>query len=257
MACIPCETQSVTSVASFVARVARAVVVLAAALVAPDFVFAILVAYALALVIDVLIDTLADVLDEVITSDKPSSWAAFDSSTDATFDRAHSLQARMPSDHVCSWFESTALPHFPNQDPPRLQQLLLPDFLMIPHLEHTGIVSGILAAGVQMSMLVEYKCKDIHAATQPSICVVWIKYTSTCHINLELTFTGLHALNPLVIHLPIAGTPAVLKPGTTRSATACYTGSLENAALRARHRFDARHTDWRGDWCPGYQISFR
>ena len=66
-------------------------------------------------------------------------------------------------------------------------------------------------------------------------------------INLELTFTGLRALNPLVIHLPIAGTPAVLKPGTTRSATACYTGSLENAALRARHRFDARHTDWRGD----------
>ena len=75
-------------------------------------------------------------------------------------------------------------------------------------------------------------------------------------LNLELTLTGLHALNPLVVHLAVAGTPAVLEPGTTRSATACYPGSLEHAALGAHDRLDAGHTDWRGGWCPGDEVSF-
>ena len=38
------------------------------------------------------------------------------------------LQAWMPSCHVCSRFSSLALPQLPNQDPPRAQQLSLPDF---------------------------------------------------------------------------------------------------------------------------------
>ena len=57
-------------------------------------------------------------------------------------------------------------------------------------------------------------------------------------LNLALTFAGLHALRPAVINIPVAGTPAVLKPGATRSATTCSAGFLEHAAFGTRHRFD-------------------
>ena len=57
-------------------------------------------------------------------------------------------------------------------------------------------------------------------------------------LNFELTFAGIHALRPLVIDIPVAGTPAVLKPGATRSATAYSAGFLEHAALWARRRTD-------------------
>ena len=38
------------------------------------------------------------------------------------------LQAWMPSCHVCSRFAVLEYPQVPNQDPPRAQQLSLPDF---------------------------------------------------------------------------------------------------------------------------------
>ena len=45
------------------------------------------------------------------------------------------LQARQPWYHVCS----PSAPQLPNQEPPRAQQLCLPD-LWVPHLRHTGLV---------------------------------------------------------------------------------------------------------------------
>ena len=54
------------------------------------------------------------------------------------------LHARMPSNHVCSNFESPPPlpPHLPNQAPPRLQQLSLPD-LFAPHLLGLGLELGL------------------------------------------------------------------------------------------------------------------
>ena len=49
-----------------------------------------------------------------------------------------------------------------------------------------------------------------------------------------LTFAGLHALKPPVIDVSVAGTSAVLKPSTARSATTDSAGFLEGAALWAR-----------------------
>ena len=54
-------------------------------------------------------------------------------------------------------------------------------------------------------------------------------------LNLALTFAGLHALRPAVINIPVAGTPAVLVPGTTRSATTASAGFLERVTLWANH----------------------
>ena len=48
------------------------------------------------------------------------------------------LQACTPSSHVWSKLESPSSPHFLNQEPPRAQQLSFPDFLLVPHLKHTG-----------------------------------------------------------------------------------------------------------------------
>ena len=61
----------------------------------------------------------------------------------------------------------------------------------------------------------------------------FLQYT----VSLELTFTSLHALRPLVINVFVAGTAAVLVPSTTRSATTVSAGFLERAALWTRHRF--------------------
>ena len=65
-------------------------------------------------------------------------------------DRAF-LQARIPSYHVCQFsFAPPALPQFPNQEPPRPQQLRLPDFSMLPHLRHTALRVAVIvvATGV-------------------------------------------------------------------------------------------------------------
>ena len=55
-------------------------------------------------------------------------------------------------------------------------------------------------------------------------------------ISLQLTFASLNALKPPVINVSVAGTPAVLKPSTTRSATTDSAGFPERAALWARDR---------------------
>ena len=49
----------------------------------------------------------------------------------------------MPSYHVC-------LPEPPqllNQEPPRAQQLLSPDFAMVPHLRHSELMVVVMAVG--------------------------------------------------------------------------------------------------------------
>ena len=77
-------------------------------------------------------------------------------------------------------------------------------------------------------------------------------------VSLELTFAGRHALEPLVINIFVAGTSAVLKPSTARSAAAVSTGFRERATPSTRNRFHDRwgdgwwRADWRGDWCPDY-----
>ena len=55
-------------------------------------------------------------------------------------------------------------------------------------------------------------------------------------ISLELTCAGLHAVKPPVINVSVAGTSAVLKPSTARSAATDSAGFLERATLWARHR---------------------
>ena len=147
------------------------------------------------------------------------------------------LQARMPSDHVCARLELPPLPHVPNQEPPRPQQLNLPDFSMIPHLEHKElIIVVIVIAGVYMSASV----KDIKSKTPWSVTV----YIHTdC---LALTFAGLYTLEPPVIHVSSIGTSALLKPNTARSATAGSARFFERAALRTRQCISDRQDE---GWC--------
>jgi len=54
--------------------------------------------------------------------------------------------AWMPSSHVCSKF--SAFPHFLNQEPPEAQQLGLPDFVLVPHLEHTRPIAVVIGSVV-------------------------------------------------------------------------------------------------------------
>ena len=156
-------------------------------------------------------------------------------------------QAWMPSTHVCPRFALPALPQFLNQEPPRPQQLVLPDFPMVPHLGHTGI------------------------AVTPSVhmCGYWPKYKEgdmqihSLPLCSKLTFAGIHTFKPPVINVPVASTSAVLIPSTARSATTSPAGFLERAALWARHPIIARDDGWRsrvewyGDRRADYKFPFR
>ena len=51
----------------------------------------------------------------------------------------------MPSDHVCRSLVLLEPPQLLNQEPPRPQQLLFPDFGMVPHLGHTEVMVVVVA----------------------------------------------------------------------------------------------------------------
>ena len=57
------------------------------------------------------------------------------------------LQLEMPSYHEWAKLVFPALPHFPNQEPPRPQQLILPDFAIVPHTGHMEIMGVVVTAG--------------------------------------------------------------------------------------------------------------
>ena len=65
-------------------------------------------------------------------------------------------------------------------------------------------------------------------------------YEDVCTLSgiglFGLTFTCLHALKPPVVTVTVAGTSAVPKPSTPRSATTDSSGPLKLAALCAYHR---------------------
>ena len=60
----------------------------------------------------------------------------------------------MPLYHVCSSLALPALPQFPNQEPPRPQQLAFPDLAIVPHLGHKELVMAVVVV-VATSV---YKC---------------------------------------------------------------------------------------------------
>ena len=72
------------------------------------------------------------------------------------FDCARVLQAWMRSDRIRPNLELLPLAQFLNQEPPRSQQLFLPDLLMVPHLGHAEVLDVVgAAAGVYMQVLVQ------------------------------------------------------------------------------------------------------
>ena len=67
----------------------------------------------------------------------------------------------MPSDHVWYIFKLPLLPQLLNQEPPRPQQLLLPDFSMVPHLGHTEVAMVVETAGVYIWVLTQETEKNV------------------------------------------------------------------------------------------------
>ena len=68
-----------------------------------------------------------------------------------------------------------------------------------------------------------------------NIMKVTISVSKHAHsvVHLRLTFAGLHALKPAVIHVLVASTSTILVPSTARSATTDSPRSLECAAVWA------------------------
>ena len=81
--------------------------------------------------------------------------SAFDCGPMPALDCPRVLQAWMPSYHVCSSLPLLARPQFPNQEPPRPQQLLFPDFLMVPHVRHAELIAVVVDAGVHTRALMK------------------------------------------------------------------------------------------------------
>ena len=105
---------------------------------------------------------------------------------------------------------------------------------MLPHLEQTaGLFIVVMTVDVYVRTLVKItkrKTLSKYPLFGPSRIYLHA-------IKVELTFAGPYTLRPPVIHVSIAGTSAVLKPSTARSAATSSAGFLEHAALCAHHRF--------------------
>ena len=146
--------------------------------------FAVTVSHPVDVMVDMLIDALADVtigvlfgigIDVVLAGvdvgifatalmaileftmstprERFNFWAACDCRpmTNLNWDRI--LQAWIPSYHVWWTLALPALPQFPDQEPPRPQQLRFPDFLMVPHLRHAELIAVVVDAGVHTRAL--------------------------------------------------------------------------------------------------------
>ena len=156
-----------------------------------------------------------------------SCSTALDSSPLTAFNCVRVLQASKPSYHLCSTLLLSALPQFPNQEPPRPQQLLLPDLPMVPHLGHTETMAVPLAAGVA--------CVSIGQRNELTNPWHMLAIHHLHVIHAELTFAGLHAFRPLVINILAAKSSTVIEPSTARSATTQSTGFLEHSTLWTRY----------------------
>ena len=153
--------------------------------------------------------------------------AAFSCLAMAVLDCARVSHARKPSCHVYSLVELPTVPQLFNQEPPRAQQLLLPDFLVVPHFRQKGLMRVLLVPSVlSFPTLVKQKSKN-HIPSQ-----------SLFHANEddEPTFAGLHALRPPVMNVFVACTSAILIPSTARSATTDSPEFGESTALRTREQ---------------------
>ena len=100
--------------------------------------------------IGVCIVALADMIIDGLEESMRFCWAAFSCWSIALLDCARALQAWMPSYHVWRSFVSPEIAQFLNQEPPRPQQLALPDFWMMPQLEQAKLSIVVVTAGVYM-----------------------------------------------------------------------------------------------------------
>ena len=210
--------------------------------------------------VDMLVDADANVLAAVraawtfivpapLPDSVPFCWAASSCWPIADLGCARALQALIPSCQVWPSFALTAPPQVLNQEPPWPQQLLFPDFSMVPHLEHTEPTIVVVAAGVWMRALIKDTKRKILSYSLFSLSEMCVYMIS----NIELTFTGLEALRPLVTNVSVDWSSAVRIPSTARSAATGSTGFQERATLWARHRFsdhwgDSWGADWRSHW---------
>ena len=98
-------------------------------------------------------------------------WPEFDCRPMTALDCVSVLQAWIPSYHVWSRLVLPALPQFLNQEPLWPQQLIFPDFVMIPHLGHTELMIIVVTA-VFMWVLVKtqrWKHENCHCLVYGSI----------------------------------------------------------------------------------------
>ena len=156
----------------------------------------------------------------------------------------------MPSYHVCSTCVLPAPPHVPNQEPPRPQQLILPDLRIVTHAAQTEL----------MAFVVPDTFSHVESWRSNAERGKHSTYTNTAHrVHFPLTCADLQAIRPCMTkHVSVvAGTSTALVPGTTRSATTGLARFLEGAARdTCLHR-----DDWRTDrcrvCCPDYEFSIR
>ena len=111
---------------------------------------------------------------------------------------------------------------------------------MVPHLWHAELMVVAMTACVDVWMMVQETQRKMEETLQQTILRLSQDIFTCSSYPCELTFASLHALNPPMFKVSVAGSSAVLKPSTPRSATTDFPGFLERAALWARHRFRNR-----------------
>ena len=164
----------------------------------------------------------------------PSPWeesmtfrsAAFACGPMTNLDRVRAVHACRPSYHVCWSLALPAPPQFLNQEPPRAQQLLFPDFEIVAHAWHVAPMVVVIRSGVFYAKIGQRPKQQNPHNSHRSILLH--------RMSLGLTFAGIRALRPPVIYVFVCSTSAVLVPSAARGAAADSAGCRERAALRTR-----------------------
>ena len=107
-------------------------------------------------VLTVVTADLTFIVPSPLTDSAPSCWAASICWPIADLECARAVQALIPSCQVWPSLALPAPPQFLNQEPPRPQQLLRPDFAMVPHLEHANPRAVVVVAAVYVWALIKH-----------------------------------------------------------------------------------------------------
>ena len=117
--------------------------------------------------------------------------AAFACRLMAALNCARVLQAWRPAYHVRPNLALAALPQFPNHEPLRPQQLIFPDFAMVPHFGHTKSIALVVTRCMETLVKTQREKRE-HTVCHAEDVLTYIYTTLALDLRLQVSTPSDH-----------------------------------------------------------------